>query len=69
MGADATLLLLDKHAVEQLLMPAEVTQAVREAVSESDVVITGREAHLRPGIRPRTRQPDRLALVTQTDPA
>lgn len=31
MGADATLLLLDKHAVEQLLTPAEVTQAVREA--------------------------------------
>ena len=31
MGADATLLLLDKNAVEQLLTPAEVTQAVREA--------------------------------------
>lgn len=31
MGADATLLLLDKHAVEHLLTPAEVTQAVREA--------------------------------------
>ena len=29
--ADATLLLLDKDAVEQLLTPAEVTQAVREA--------------------------------------
>ena len=31
MGADATLLLLDKNAVEQLLTPPEVTQAVREA--------------------------------------
>src|SRR5688572_2712678 len=31
MGADATLLLLDKNAVEQLLTPTEVTQAVREA--------------------------------------
>jgi alanine dehydrogenase len=31
MSDDATLLLLDKHAVEQLLTPAEVTQAVREA--------------------------------------
>jgi ornithine cyclodeaminase/alanine dehydrogenase-like protein (mu-crystallin family) len=31
MGADATLLLLDKNAVEQLLTPNEVTQAVREA--------------------------------------
>jgi alanine dehydrogenase len=31
MRADATLLLLDKNAVEQLLTPAEVTQAVREA--------------------------------------
>jgi ornithine cyclodeaminase len=31
MAADATLLLLDKDAVEQLLTPAEVTQAVREA--------------------------------------
>ena len=31
MGADATLLLVDKNAVEQLLTPAEVTQAVREA--------------------------------------
>jgi ornithine cyclodeaminase len=31
MGADATLLVLDKNAVEQLLTPAEVTQAVREA--------------------------------------
>ncbi|ROZ79463.1 ornithine cyclodeaminase family protein [Ramlibacter sp. WS9] len=31
MGADATLLLADKNAVEQLLTPAEVTQAVREA--------------------------------------
>jgi ornithine cyclodeaminase len=29
--AEATLLLLDKDAVEQLLTPAEVTQAVREA--------------------------------------
>jgi alanine dehydrogenase len=29
--SDATLLLLDKDAVEQLLTPAEVTQAVREA--------------------------------------
>ena len=31
MGADSTLLLLDKNAVEQLLTPPEVTQAVREA--------------------------------------
>jgi ornithine cyclodeaminase/alanine dehydrogenase-like protein (mu-crystallin family) len=31
MRADATLLLLDKDAVEQLLTPAEVTQAVRDA--------------------------------------
>jgi ornithine cyclodeaminase/alanine dehydrogenase-like protein (mu-crystallin family) len=31
MRADATLLLLDKNAVEQLLTPTEVTQAVREA--------------------------------------
>jgi alanine dehydrogenase len=31
MRADATLLLLDKDAVEQLLTPDEVTQAVREA--------------------------------------
>ena len=31
MRADATLLLLDKDVVEQLLTPAEVTQAVREA--------------------------------------
>ena len=31
MGADATLLLADKNTVEQLLTPAEVTQAVREA--------------------------------------
>lgn len=31
MTAEATLLLLDKHAVEQLLTPAEVTLAVREA--------------------------------------
>jgi alanine dehydrogenase len=31
MGADASLLLADKNAVEQLLTPAEVTQAVREA--------------------------------------
>ena len=31
MGAEATLLLLDKDVVEQLLTPAEVTQAVREA--------------------------------------
>lgn len=31
MRADATLLLLDKDAVEQLLAPDEVTQAVREA--------------------------------------
>ena len=32
MGADATMLLLDKNAVEQLLtLPPEVTQAVREA--------------------------------------
>ena len=31
MGADATLLLVDKNAVEQLLTPPEVTQAVREA--------------------------------------
>ena len=30
-SAEATLLLLDKDAVEQLLTPAEVTQAVREA--------------------------------------
>jgi alanine dehydrogenase len=30
-SADATLLLLDKEAVEQLLTPAEVTEAVREA--------------------------------------
>jgi ornithine cyclodeaminase/alanine dehydrogenase-like protein (mu-crystallin family) len=31
MRAEATLLLLDKDAVEQLLTPADVTQAVREA--------------------------------------
>jgi ornithine cyclodeaminase/alanine dehydrogenase-like protein (mu-crystallin family) len=31
MRADATVLLVDKNAVEQLLTPAEVTQAVREA--------------------------------------
>ena len=30
-GADAVLLLLDKHVVERLLTPDDVTQAVREA--------------------------------------
>jgi ornithine cyclodeaminase/alanine dehydrogenase-like protein (mu-crystallin family) len=47
MRADATLLLLDKDAVEQLLTPDEVTQAVREAF----VLHARREGRVFPVIR------------------
>ena len=47
MRADATLLLLDKDAVEQLLTPDEVTQAVREAF----VLHARREGRVFPVVR------------------
>ena len=47
MRAEATLLLLDKDAVEQLLTPGEVTQAVREAF----VLHARREGRVFPVVR------------------